>query len=199
MYDAVRAFRPSVVAVDPISNLTLGRHDLDVKPTLVRPIDFLKQQITPLFTCLSSGLSSDGGATPETPSSASHRSLNSTLRSRSQVSIRLFEAAQDGVLLQIPKRARSPHDELVGKELYEIGLVKDEVAVWTCSEGTASGGRGSRQPLGYHGAEADRGAQQAAHGRDQSSLHEPVRRGAGGRPPDRAHGRPGKLRRESLS
>ena len=56
MHDAVRAFRPSVVAVDPISNLTLGHHDLDVKPTLMRLIDFLKQQqITTLFTCLSSG------------------------------------------------------------------------------------------------------------------------------------------------
>src|SRR5688500_7933968 len=62
LHDAVRAFRPSVVAVDPLSNLTLGRHDLDVKPTLMRLIDFLKQQqITTLFTCLSS----DGGATPE--------------------------------------------------------------------------------------------------------------------------------------
>jgi circadian clock protein KaiC len=51
-----------VVAVDPISNLTLEHHDLDVKPTLMRLIDFLKQQqITTLFTCLSSG----GGATLE--------------------------------------------------------------------------------------------------------------------------------------
>jgi circadian clock protein KaiC len=51
-----------VVAVDPISNLTLGGHDLEVKPTLMRLIDFLKQrQITTLFTCLSSG----GGPTPE--------------------------------------------------------------------------------------------------------------------------------------
>jgi circadian clock protein KaiC len=62
MHGAVRAFRPSVVAVDPISNLTLGHHDVDVKPTLMRVIDFLKQQqITTLFTCLSAG----GGATPE--------------------------------------------------------------------------------------------------------------------------------------
>jgi len=62
MHDAVRAFHPSVVAVDPISNLTLEGHDLDVKPTLMRLIDFLKQQqITALFTCLCSG----GGATPE--------------------------------------------------------------------------------------------------------------------------------------
>jgi len=62
MHGAVRAFHPSVVAVDPISNLTLEGHDLDVKPTLMRLIDFLKQQqITALFTCLCSG----GGATPE--------------------------------------------------------------------------------------------------------------------------------------
>jgi circadian clock protein KaiC len=62
MHDAVRAFRPSVIAVDPISNLTLEHHEVDVKPTLMRLIDFLKQQqITTLFTCLSSG----GGATPE--------------------------------------------------------------------------------------------------------------------------------------
>ena len=55
MHDAVRAFRPSVVAVDPISNLTLERHDTEVKPTLMRLIDFLKQQqITALFTSLSS-------------------------------------------------------------------------------------------------------------------------------------------------
>jgi circadian clock protein KaiC len=62
MHDAVRAFGPSVVAVDPISNLALDGHDSDVKPTLMRLIDFLKQQqITTLFTCLSSG----GGATLE--------------------------------------------------------------------------------------------------------------------------------------
>jgi circadian clock protein KaiC len=62
MHDAVRAFGPSVVAVDPISNLTIEGHELDVKPTLMRLIDFLKQQqITTLFTCLSSG----GGETPE--------------------------------------------------------------------------------------------------------------------------------------
>ena len=45
-----------VVAVDPISNLTLERTDAEVKPTLMRLIDFLKQQqITTLFTTLTSG------------------------------------------------------------------------------------------------------------------------------------------------
>jgi circadian clock protein KaiC len=62
MHDAVRAFRPSVVAVDPISNLDLERHDSEVKPTLMRLIDFLKQQqITTLFVSLNSG----GSAIPE--------------------------------------------------------------------------------------------------------------------------------------
>lgn len=55
MHDAVRTFGPSVVVVDPISNLTLERYDAEVKPTLMRLIDFLKkQQVTTLFTSLNS-------------------------------------------------------------------------------------------------------------------------------------------------
>lgn len=62
MHDTVRAFRPTVVAIDPISNLTLDRNQADLKPTLMRLIDFLKhQQITALFTSLTAG----GSATPE--------------------------------------------------------------------------------------------------------------------------------------
>ncbi|MES2920574.1 MAG: circadian clock protein KaiC [Verrucomicrobiota bacterium] len=60
MHDTVVAFQPSVVIVDPISNLTLDRNETEVKPTLMRLIDFLKQrQITSLFTSLTNG----GGAT----------------------------------------------------------------------------------------------------------------------------------------
>jgi len=55
-------FQPTLVVVDPISNLTLGRDESEVKPTLMRLIDFLKQQqITTLFN----SLTADGGATPE--------------------------------------------------------------------------------------------------------------------------------------
>lgn len=62
MHDAVRGFHPSVVVVDPISNLALDRNTSEVKPTLMRLIDFLKrQQITTLFTSLTAG----GGETPE--------------------------------------------------------------------------------------------------------------------------------------
>jgi circadian clock protein KaiC len=53
MHDTVAAFGPRVVAVDPISNLVLSRSEEEVKPTLMRLIDHLKQeQITAVFTSL---------------------------------------------------------------------------------------------------------------------------------------------------
>ena len=64
MHDTVRAFRPSVVVVDPISNLTMEREQTELKPTLMRLIDFLKQeQITSLFTSLTTG--GDAMTSPE--------------------------------------------------------------------------------------------------------------------------------------
>jgi circadian clock protein KaiC len=56
VHDIVRTFRPSVVVVDPISDLTMARDEVEVKPTLMRLIDFLKkEQITAVFTCLTAG------------------------------------------------------------------------------------------------------------------------------------------------
>ncbi len=56
MHDSVCAFRPSVVGVDPISNLTFEHNEMEVKPTLMRLIDFLKkEQITGIFTSLTNG------------------------------------------------------------------------------------------------------------------------------------------------
>jgi circadian clock protein KaiC len=53
MYEMVRDLKPSVVAVDPISNLTMEHENSDLKPTLMRLIDFLKQQgTTAMFTSL---------------------------------------------------------------------------------------------------------------------------------------------------
>ena len=55
MHDTVRDFRPSVAVVDPISNLSLDLTEAEMKPMLMRLIDFLKhQQITTLFTSLTS-------------------------------------------------------------------------------------------------------------------------------------------------
>ena len=60
MYEMVKVLKPSVVVVDPISNLTMDRHDLSLKPTLMRLIDFLKQQgVTALFTSLTSDMAAD--------------------------------------------------------------------------------------------------------------------------------------------
>ena len=53
MYEAVREFQPSLVVVDPISNLTLHADDAGLKPTLMRLIDFLKQShVTAVYTSL---------------------------------------------------------------------------------------------------------------------------------------------------
>jgi len=55
MHEAVKDFNPSVVVIDPISNLTFDHDDRALKPTLMRLIDFLKaSDITALFTNLSS-------------------------------------------------------------------------------------------------------------------------------------------------
>jgi len=60
MYEMAREFKPSVVVVDPISNLTMDKEDRSLKPTLMRLIDFLKQQgITALFTSLTSDMAAD--------------------------------------------------------------------------------------------------------------------------------------------
>jgi len=64
MQDLVQEFDPQLVVMDPISNLTLENREVDVKPTLMRLIDFLKQKsITAVFTSLTSGAM--GGAAPE--------------------------------------------------------------------------------------------------------------------------------------
>ena len=56
----VREFKPSVVVVDPISNLSMERDDRSLKPTLMRLIDYLKQQgVTALFTSLTSDMAAD--------------------------------------------------------------------------------------------------------------------------------------------
>jgi circadian clock protein KaiC len=64
MHDLVRAFSPTVVAVDPISNLFMAHDDSEVKPTLMRLIDWLKkEQITAILTSLTGG--GDGTSEPE--------------------------------------------------------------------------------------------------------------------------------------
>jgi circadian clock protein KaiC len=60
MYELVRDFKPAVVVVDPISNVTLDRDDRSLEPTLMRLIDFLKQKgVGALFTGLTSDVHAD--------------------------------------------------------------------------------------------------------------------------------------------
>ncbi len=55
MHTTILKVMPSVVVVDPISNLTMERADSDVKPMLMRLIDHLKVHgITAMFTSLTS-------------------------------------------------------------------------------------------------------------------------------------------------
>lgn len=56
MNKLVEEFSPSVVIMDPISNLTAVGNEAEVKATLMRFVDSLKMKgITALFTCLISG------------------------------------------------------------------------------------------------------------------------------------------------
>jgi circadian clock protein KaiC len=56
IHDAVKAFRPRVVVIDPLTNLTEIGSKREVKAMLTRLIDFLKtQQVTAMFTSLTEG------------------------------------------------------------------------------------------------------------------------------------------------
>ncbi len=62
LHDTIGAFKPSVVVVDPISNLSLNRQLTQLEATLMRLVDMLKQQqITGVFT----NLTSESGAVQE--------------------------------------------------------------------------------------------------------------------------------------
>jgi circadian clock protein KaiC len=64
MYNLIEAFDPAIVVVDPITNLSFERDDTEVKPTLMRLIDHLKQrEITAVFTSLTTG--SGAASAPE--------------------------------------------------------------------------------------------------------------------------------------
>lgn len=53
IHELVVEYEPNIVIIDPISNLTLERHDLVLKPVLMRIIDFLKQSnITAIYSSL---------------------------------------------------------------------------------------------------------------------------------------------------
>jgi len=66
MHDEIAQFKPSLVVVDPISNLSLEDGTAEVKPTLLRLIDLIKKQgITAVFTSLTTDENVAGAETSE--------------------------------------------------------------------------------------------------------------------------------------
>ena len=56
MYDVIKDFDPKVVVIDPMTDLGGSSEESDVKPTLIRLVDFMKRKgITTCFTSLISG------------------------------------------------------------------------------------------------------------------------------------------------
>ena len=63
MHNAINAFKPQVVIVDPLNSFIIGGNEVEVKAMLMRLVDFLKMhRVTGLFTNLTSG----GGALEQT-------------------------------------------------------------------------------------------------------------------------------------
>ena len=115
MYDAVREFRPAVVIVDPISNLTMHGDDAGLKPMLMRLIDFLKQsEVTAVYT----DLVGDNNAT------TAHSQLG--VSSLMDTWLMLSNVAAEGErtrALQIVKSRGMPHSNLVREFVFgERGL-----------------------------------------------------------------------------
>jgi circadian clock protein KaiC len=132
MYDAVREFKPSVVAIDPISNLTSDDEDRGLKLTLMRLIDFLKTQgITALYT----SLTADQGNMTRATSEVGVSSLMDTW-------LLLANMAFNGErtrTLQVLKSRGMPHSNQVrefvfsprGVDLVDVYLFGDQVLTGT--------------------------------------------------------------------
>ncbi|MGV3682271.1 MAG: circadian clock protein KaiC [Acidovorax sp.] len=132
MYELVRAFGPTVVAVDPISNLTSQGDDTGLKITLMRLLDFLKTQgITALFTSLTADVAN-------TPVATSEVGVSSLMDSW----LLLANVAVNGErtrTLQVLKSRGMPHSNQVrefvfsdhGVDLVDVYLFGDQVLTGT--------------------------------------------------------------------
>ncbi|HEY4067336.1 MAG TPA: circadian clock protein KaiC, partial [Burkholderiaceae bacterium] len=132
MHDLVREFKPAVVAVDPISNLSSSGEDAGLKLTLMRLIDFLKTAgVTAMFT----SLTSDAGASAIASSEVGVSSLMDSW-------LLLSNVAYNGErtrTLQVLKSRGMPHSNQVrefvfspgGVDLVDVYLYGDQVLTGT--------------------------------------------------------------------
>jgi len=132
MYDLVKSFKPSVVAVDPISNLTSQGDDAGLKLTLMRLIDFLKtSDTTALFTSLTSDAGNMSIATSEV-------GVSSLMDSWLLLSNLAFNGERTRTL-QVLKSRGMPHSNQVrefvfsdkGVDLVDVYLFGDQVLTGT--------------------------------------------------------------------
>ncbi|MEJ8823677.1 circadian clock protein KaiC [Variovorax humicola] len=132
MYDLVKEFKPSVVAVDPISNLTSQGDDAGLKLTLMRLIDFLKTGgTTALFTSLTADAANVALATSEV-------GVSSLMDSWLLLSNIAFNGERTRTL-QVLKSRGMPHSNQVrefvfsdkGVDLVDVYLFGDQVLTGT--------------------------------------------------------------------
>lgn len=132
MYDLVREFAPSVVVVDPISNLTSQGDDAGLKITLMRLIDFLKTQGT---TALFTSLTADAANTPLATSEVGVSSLMDSWLLLANVAVN----GERTRTLQVLKSRGMPHSNQVrefvfsdtGVDLVDVYLFGDQVLTGT--------------------------------------------------------------------
>jgi circadian clock protein KaiC len=131
MYELVREFKPAVVAVDPISNLTSSGEDASLMLTLMRLIDFLKTEgITAVLTSLTSD------AVGSTPSS--QVGVSSLMDSWLLLANQAFNGERTRTL-QVLKSRGMPHSNQVREfvfsdkavDLVDVYLFGDQVLTGT--------------------------------------------------------------------
>ena len=150
MHSLVKAFRPALVVVDPISNLTISNTDSSLKATLMRLIDFLKEQgITGVFTSLTAD-----GALALADTQLGISSLMDTW-----LMLANFEANGERTrTIQVLKSRGMPHSNQVrefvlsrrGIELVDVYMPGDRVL--TGSERVAHASRAEAASVGSGGA-----------------------------------------------
>ncbi|MBF5005870.1 circadian clock protein KaiC [Diaphorobacter caeni] len=130
MYNHVTEFKPSVVAVDPISNLTNHQNESDLALALMRLIDFLKTEgITALFT----SLNTESAGTP-----GSQLGVSSLMDTWLWLSNIAFNGERTRTL-QVLKSRGMPHSNQVrefvfsnhGVDLIDVYMYGDQVLTGT--------------------------------------------------------------------
>jgi circadian clock protein KaiC len=152
MYGAVRDFRPNVVVIDPISNLSLDRDDAGLKPTLIRLIDFLKQNhVTAVFTSL---IGDSGTALAETQIGVSSLMDTWLLLSNLEANGERTRA------LQVIKSRGMPHSNQVrefvltdrGIDLIDVFVAEGRVLTGRLRRGAEGGPAAGEAPIGRRAA-----------------------------------------------